>query len=307
MRLFLCVLHFALGQLHAAPVTALAYSPDGAVLVAGSGDQVLLRAPATGAALDAIPCAGMRITTLAFSPDGKLLAVGGGTPGEKGEVRLFDWPQKKWLGAFVVNADIITGVAFSPDGQRLASACADHAARVHTIEDRGQRLGGPLVLTGHTGPVQAVAFSPDGKLMVTASMDRAIKVWSDGKLQRSLGQHTDAIHCLAFRPLAEGQPNCATAGDDRTVRIWQPAIGRMVRIVRGHKEPVLALAFAPDGRSLFSAGQEGIVRQIDAGSDIVLSQWQASSDWIHHLAISPDGRHVATGDWAGRVSVKAIR
>jgi hypothetical protein len=49
------------------------------------------------------------------------------------------------------------------------------------------------------------------------------------------------------------------------------------------------------------------VRQIDADSDAVLSQWQASTDWIHALAISPDGRHLATGDWAGHVSVKAIR
>lgn len=309
MRLLLCLLLFAYGKAQAAPVTALAFSPDGAALVAAAGDQVLLRSPHTGDALDAIPCAGMRVATLAFSPDGTLLAVGGGTPGEKGEVRLLDWPARKWLGSFAENHDIITSVAFSPDGQRLATACADHTARVHTIADRGQRLTGQLVLTGHTGPVQAVAFSPDGKLLVTASMDRSIKVWSaaDGKPVRSLGHHTDAVQCLAFRPHATGEPLCATAGDDRTVRIWQPAIGRMVRIVRGHDSPILALAFAPDGHSLFSAGQEGIVRQIDAASDAVLNQWRASSDWIHHLALSPDGRHLATGDWAGQVAVRALR
>jgi WD40 repeat protein len=235
--------------------------------------------------------------------------VGGGTPGEKGEVRLLDWPHKKWLGSFAANYDIITGVAFSPDGQRLAAACADNSTHILTLKDHGRRLIGQLVLTGHSGPVQAVAFSHDGSLIVTASMDRSIKVWSaaDGKLLRSLGQHTDAVQCLAFRPISAGEPQCATGGDDRTVRIWQPAIGRMVRIVRSHEGATLALAFAPDGRSLFSAGQEGIVRQIDADSDGVISQWRASTDWIHTIAISPDGRHVATGDWAGHVSVKAIR
>ena len=309
MRLLLCLLLFACVKAHAAPVTALAFSRDGATLAAAAGDQVLLRSPVSGAALEAIPCTGMRVATLAFSPDGALLAVGGGTPGETGEVRLLDWQTRKWLGSFSENHDIITGIAFSPEGQRLATACADHSARVHAIENHGQRAIPQLVLTGHSGAVQAVAFSPDGTLLITASMDRSIKVWSatDGKLVRSLGQHTDAIQCLAFRPLTAGQPQCATAGDDRTVRIWQPVIGRMMRIVRGHQSPIVALAFAPDGRSLFSAGQEGIVRQIDADSDAVLSEWPASTDWIHCLAISPDGRHLATGDWAGTVSVKAIR
>jgi WD40 repeat protein len=92
---------------------------------------------------------------------------------------------------------------------------------------------------------------------------------------------------------------CASGGDDRTVRVWQPTIGRMVRIVRGHHAPVLALVFAPDGRALFSAGQEGIVRRIDADSDAILDECRASSDWIYSLAISPDGRTLATGDWAG--------
>ena len=109
-----------------------------------------------------------------------------------------------------------------------------------------------------------------------------------------------------FVPAKPRPPQCATAGDDRTVRVWQPGIGRMMRIVRGHDGPVLALAFAPDGRCLFSATQEGIVREIDADSDAVLSQWHASTDWIYHLAVSPDGKKLAAGDWAGGIHVKQL-
>src|SRR6187549_450817 len=124
MRLLLSLLLLACGEALAAPVTALAFSRDGAALAAAAGDNVLLRSPVTGDALDAIPCAGMRVATLAFAVDGTLLAVGGGTPGEKGEVRLLDWQTKKWLGSFADNHDIITGIVFSPDGQLLATACA---------------------------------------------------------------------------------------------------------------------------------------------------------------------------------------
>jgi WD40 repeat protein len=309
MRAVLCLLLFLCAKMNAAPVTALAFSPDGAVLVAAAGEKVLVRSPQNGDALGAIPCAGMRVATIAFSPDGKLLAVGGGTPGEKGEVRLLGWPSRKWLGSFAVNHDTITSAAFSPDGLRVAIASADHTARVLAIEENGQRLAGQFVLTGHSGSVQSVAFSPDGKLLVTASMDRSIKVWpvADGKLARSFGQHTDAVQCVAFRPLSAGEPQCATGSDDRTVRIWQPGIGRMMRIVRGSESPILALAFTPDGRSLFTADQGGIVRQIDADTDAVITQWKASPDWIHHLAISPDGNRLASGDWSGRIMVKTIR
>lgn len=304
--LLLCGALYA-AETHAAPLTALAFSPDGSVLAGAAGNKVLLLSPQTGEGADSLTWEGMRVVALAFQPRGALLAVGGGIPGEKGEVRLLDWRRKTWLGSMSANADLVTGVVFSPDGRQLAIASADQSARVCRIDDGGRRIVPLFSLAGHSGPVTSVAFSPDGKLVVTASRDRSVKVWSadDGRLTRSFGHHTDAVHCLAFRPTmpdrAEAPAYCATGGDDRSVRVWQPGIGRMVRIVRHHQGSVLALAFAPDGRSLFSAGQEGIVRQIEADSDTVLHEWRVTDDWIYSLAISPDGRTLATGDWAGKV------
>ncbi|MDP1592394.1 MAG: hypothetical protein Q8M07_31820 [Prosthecobacter sp.] len=59
----------------------------------------------------------------------------------------------------------------------------------------------------------------------------------------------------------------------------------------------------PLGNRLFSAGQEGVVRVIDAGRDRVLHSWQAANDWICRLAPSPDGRHLSTSGWNGEVKV----
>lgn len=299
-------------HIHSAPVTALAFSPDSTVLAAASGRDVILRDTATGGELKRISCDSERSTAIAFQPRGTLLAVGTGTPGEKGGVRLLDWQQGKWLGSVATNPDVVTSVAFSPDGATLAAASADHSAVLYRIENGGARLVRTVALTDHSAAVQAIAFSHDGTTLVTASVDRSLKVWSanDGKLLRSFGQHTDAVHALAFRPVApdrnDASPYCASGGDDRTVRVWQPTIGRMVRIVRRHDGPVLALVFTPDGRSLFSAGKEGILRRIAADSDEVLGEWRASNDWIYSVAVSPDGKMLASGDWSGAVRRWAI-
>ena len=43
------------------------------------------------------------------------------------------------------------------------------------------------------------------------------------------------------------------------------------------------------------------MRVIDADSDAILGEWAAHDDWVHALAVSPDGKSLATGDWAGNV------
>jgi WD40 repeat protein len=226
-----------------------------------------------------------------------------------GEVLLVDAARGDALAKAGGFDDLVTSVAFSPDGSRVAAASADRSARLFTIHDNGRRLDESARLVGHGGPVLAIAFSPDGKTIVTVSADRTVKVWSqgDGKLLRTLGNHTATVQSLAIRPAkvppVEGVTpfSCATGGEDRTVRVWQPAIGRMVRIVRHHEGRVLALGYAPDGARLFSAGAEGVVRIIDADSDAILSEWAAHDDWVHALAVNPDGKWLATGDWAGNV------
>ena len=80
----------------------------------------------------------------------------------------------------------------------------------------------------------------------------------------------------------------------------------MVRIIRGHEGAIFSVCYTPDGSRLFSAGAEGIVRVIDADSDRIEGQWKPSADWIYTLAVSPDGKSLATGDWAGSVKLWRI-
>jgi WD40 repeat protein len=299
-------------ELTSAPVTAITFSPDGSVLAAASGNAITFVSSSERKIIRRIACGSARASAIAFHPDGVWLAVGGGVPGETGAVRMLNWRQETWLGSTATNTDLVTGVAFSPDGKALASASADKTAAVYRIETGANQLSPSFSLAGHSAGIQAVAFSPDGAAIVTASIDRSLKVWSatDGNLQRSLGQHTDAVLALAFRPLDVSRPGtppyCASGGDEGAVRVWQPTIGRMVRIVRGYEGSVLAIAFAPDGGSFFSAGTSGVIRRIDSESDEELGRWQASTDWVYCLAVSPDGKSLAAGDWSGQIHWFAI-
>jgi WD40 repeat protein len=292
----------------AVPVTALAFTPDGTALVS-NGDRALdVRSAKDGAMIRRIECPLSKITSLAFAPAGRLLAVAGGEPGVRGEVLLLSWPEGMVKHRFGRDSDVVTRVAFDSAGRRLVTASADHSACVWALAEGDAPLE-KFHLAGHSAPVLAAAFTPGDRTLVTAGADRSLKVWStaDGKLLRSLGQHTEAVQVLAFRPGAEGAATCASAGDDRTVRIWQPENGRMVRIIRKHEGAVLALTWTLDGRALYSAGREGIIRCIDGTSDAIEKEIRAGDDWIYALAISPNGATLASGDGSGRVRLHAVK
>jgi WD40 repeat protein len=241
---------------------------------------------------------------LAFSPDGSLLAVAGGRPAEFGAVELWSWRDRTRVRELDGHDDVVYAAEWLDDARTLITAAADRTIRVWDVTT------GNLVatLTGHSGPVLCLAASPDGKLICSGSVDQTIRVWDRATWQplRSLTNHLGPVHALVFSNPASTVGNrrlsfLASAGGDGTVRIWQPEIGRLVRIVR-HPYPVLSIAWHSP-RFLYSGSKDGQLRLLDADAGEIVREEYLNAGWIMCVAVQRSTSQVWAGDSRGRIQV----
>ncbi|MBA3531594.1 MAG: hypothetical protein H0T73_06745 [Ardenticatenales bacterium] len=201
-----------------------------------------------------------------------------------------------WSGEGIVNHRYLRGneraatsVAFSPDGQLLASGSQDNAVHLWQVGDEEATYS----LGGHKSDVTSIAFSPDGQLLASASRDKAIRLWrlSDKTLWQTLLGHTDQVQAVVFSP--DGQL-LASASNDNTVRIWQVSGGTLLQTLLGHTRPVKSVAFSPDGQLLASASNDNTVRIWQVSGGTTLQILLGHSTLVESVAFSLDGQLLAS-------------
>ena len=180
-------------------------------------------------------------------------------------------------------------VAFSPDGQFLASPIRFNRVGIFRVSD------GSLVRTlhGHTDYVRSVTFSPDGSLIASGSADDTIKIWrvSDGYLIRTLTGHTGDVLSVSFSP---DSSLIASGSNDDTIKIWNVTDGSLVRTLTGHTGDMLSVSFSPDGGLIASGSVDDTIKiwRVSTGS---LVRTLAGYADVLSVTFSPDGSLIASG------------
>ncbi|MFO0803921.1 MAG: WD40 repeat domain-containing protein [Gemmataceae bacterium] len=279
------------------PVAAVAFSPNGKLLAMGSYGRVTVWDLTTAKPAKILTQVLGAVNDLKFSPDGKTLAVAGGQPSARGDLRLFDTTEWKLLGTLGGHQDTVSGIAWSPDNAKLASASFDKTVRLWDAKTRAVLH----TFTGHSDFVYSVAFSPKGEWYATASKDRTGRIidTATGKSLGTLSGANDELLCVAVRP-ESGQ--IVTSGIETAVSWWDGKTAERTRRTGGPGIATHELAFDAKGAVFAVAGGDGTVRTYDPASGNA-GKTVSNGSAVFALAVDPAGKRMAAGTADGVVKV----
>ncbi len=300
----------------------MAFTPDGKSLItsAAGGEAIRIWDVATGKERRLLPGHHHSVLAIMFSPDGKTIASGG----EDGSVRLWEPQTGRELKVLMRDPLYVPRrVAYSPDGKKLvtveqvsqAKRCELAAGNIDIVPVEENRcrlwdittarelhlLGKFHFLDGYP----SVAFTRDSGRVLTLDLD-AIRIWDVANRieQLPLRKRGGTFHRLAVAPdeqlvaVAGYLENEQRAAKVMPILLLDAKNGKMIHAFLPDCGPIKCLEFAPDGRTLASAGYDNAIRLWDVQSKAQLRTISCGFD-PSCLRFSPDGKLIAVSPGVG--------
>ncbi|MEB3219332.1 MAG: WD40 repeat domain-containing protein [Nostocales cyanobacterium 94392] len=225
--------------------------------------------------------------------------------GSWGEIKIWDFKKGDLITTLSEHpwgrsgiADEINDLAFSPDGQTLASCGADSTIKIWHLGAKDLID----IMHKHNGMVRCLTFTADGRILATGGDDRKIQFWdmTERQVAMTLSLDDTAAHSLIFS--RDGKT--FVTGSYRKIKVWQIDFHKelsscidvkLEHSFAGHSHIVRSLAVSKDGKFLVSASTDKTIKVWDLKTGKLLRILEGHEDGVYAIAISEDDKNIASG------------
>lgn len=288
------------------PLLALAFSPDGKVLLTGGTFRALHSwDAASGAPIASWEGHAAQVNAIAWSGPDTIMSVA-----DDETLRSWHtnpgWRLERTIGSFEDPETIshrVTAVCFSHDSRLLlaGSGVPSRSGELHlfNVSDGARVL---KLNNAHDDTVYAARFSPDASRIASVGADKYLRTFetATGQQLRRFEGHTNYVLSVAWQ--SDGQ-SLASGAADNTVKIWDAETGDQKRTVSNFKRHITGLEYAGTTDTLLCVCGDKTVRTVRTSSGGTIRNFSGTASWIHCAAMTPDGQLAAAGDATGKLFV----